>query len=201
MNISDISGPIGIACLLSSLSVSACGQAAPQAKPSAASVEPEAVVAAFYKEVVRRHPIAGMGDRKVFGPYLSKGLLHRFDDNAACFKDWVRRNPGTTDKPPFGQLEYGVYSGSSERSSPQTFHVEKVEPGKDGSSRVYVKLTYAEPSFKLLWHVAAVVMREDGRPVVDDVIYLKDDDMPEEGRLSELLAEGCKGPRWGIDLR
>lgn len=197
MRISDLSGPTAFACLLSLLTVSACGQSVPQSKTSAASVKPEAVVAGFYKEVLARHPIADMGDRKVFGPYLSKDLLRRFDDNAACFEDWTRQNPGTTDKPPFDQLEYGVYSGSSERSNPQTFHIEKVEPGKDGSSRVYVKLTYAEATFKLVWDVAAVVVRENGRPVVDDVIYLKDNDDPEGGRLSELLAGECKGPRWG----
>ena len=196
MRIPDLSGPARFACLLSLLTASACGQAVPQSQPSATSVRPDTVVAAFYNEVVARHPIAGMGDPKVFGPYLSKGLLHRFDDNAACFEDWVRRNPGTTDKPPFGQLEMGVYSGGVERSNPQTFHIEKTEPGKDGSSRVYVKLTYAEATFKLLWHVAVVVVREKGRPVVDDVIYLKDDDNPEEGRLSEVLAQECKGPRW-----
>jgi hypothetical protein len=197
MTISDLSAPVRFACLLLLLTVSACGQAAPSGKPSAASVQPETVVAGFYKEVVARHPIAGPGDLKVFGPYLSKRLLHRFHDNAACFDDWVRQNPGTTDKPPFAELEYGVYSGSDERSNPQTFHIEKTEPGKDGSSRVYVKLTYAEATFKMLWYVAAVVVREEGRPVVDDVIYLKDKDDPEEGRLSELLVDGCKGPRWG----
>jgi hypothetical protein len=196
MRIPDLSAPARFTCLLSLLTVSACNQPVPQANPSAARAQPGAVVAGFYKEVVARHPIADMGDRKVFGRYLSKGLLHRFDDNAACFGDWTRQNPGTTDKPPFAQLEYGVYSGSNERSNPQTFHIEKTEAGKGGSSRVYVKLTYAEPTFKLLWQVAAIVVDENGQPVVDDVIYLKDDDNPEEWRLSALLADGCKGPRW-----
>nr|WP_299850782.1 hypothetical protein [Sphingomonas bacterium] len=59
-----------------------------------------------------------------------------------------------------------------------------------------MKLTYAEPTFKLLWRVAVVVLREKGRPVVDDVIYLKDHDNLDEGRLSEVLAQECKGPRW-----
>ncbi|MDB5677092.1 hypothetical protein [Sphingomonas bacterium] len=177
--------------------VSACGQAVPQGKPSVPAAQAEATVAGFYKQVVARHPIAGMGDRKVFGPYFSKALLRRFDDNTACFADWYRKNPGTTDKPPFGQLEMGVYSGSDEESTPQAFRIEKTEPGKDGSARVYVKLTYAEPTFKLLWNVAAVVVRENGRAVVDDVIYLRDKDHPDEGRLSQvLLGDGCKGPRW-----
>jgi hypothetical protein len=193
---SDLSGPVSDVCLLPLLMVSACGQAVPQGKPSVPTAQAEAMVAGFYKEVVARHPIAGMGDPKVFGPYLSKGLLHRFDDYTACFHDWDRQNPGTTDKPPFALLEMGAYSGGEEESNPQTFHVEKTEARKDGSSRVYVKLTYAEPTFKLLWHVTAEVVRENGRPVVDDVIYLKDKDHDEE-RLSQVLAgSGCKGPRY-----
>lgn len=196
MKISDLSSPVRCIFLLPLLMISACGQTVSQGKPSAQTAQAESMVASFYKEVVARHPIAGMGDPKVFEPYFSKGLLHRFDDNTACFADWYRKNPGTTDKPPFGQLEMGVYSGGVEKSNPQTFHVEKTETRKDGSSRVYVKLTYAEPTFKLLWHVAVVVVRENDRPVVDDVIYLRDKDDPEEYRLSEVLLADCKGPRW-----
>jgi len=154
------------------------------------------MVAKFYTEVVAHQPIAEMGDPKVFGPYFSRALRQRFDDNTACFADWYRQNPGTTEKPPFGQLEMGVYSGSSERSHPQTFRIEKTEAGKDGAERVHVKLTYAEPTFKLRWRVAVVVIRENDRPVVDDVIYLRDRDNPEESRLSEVLLAECKGPRW-----
>jgi hypothetical protein len=197
MGISDLPGPVKRACLLLLLTVSACGQVVRLGTSSVPAAQAEATVASFYKEVVARHPIAGMGDPKVFRPYFSKALLRRFDDNAACFRDWYRQNPGTTDKPPFSQLEMGVYSGSDEESNPQTFHIEKTEPGKDGSSRVYVKLTYAEPTFKLLWYVAAVVVRENGRAFIDDVIYLKDKDHPDEGRLSQVLAgSGCKGPRY-----
>lgn len=197
MRISDLPGPVRCVCLLLLLMVSACGQAVAQGAPSVPAAQAEAVVVRLYKEVVARHPIAGMGDRKVFARYFSRGLLRRFDDNAACLSDWYRQNPGTTDKPPFDQLEMGVYSGSDEESTPQTFHVEKTESGKDGSSRVYVKLTYAEPTFKLLWYVAAIVVRENGRPVVDDVIYLRDKDHPDEGRLSRVLAGSeCNGPRY-----
>lgn len=154
------------------------------------------MVTNFYKEVVARHPIVGLSDRNVFAPYLSKDLLHRFDDNSACFDDWARQNPGTTGKPPFA-MELGIFSGDNERSEPQTFHIEKTEPGKDGSSLVYVKLTYTEPTFKLLWYVAVIVVRENGRPVVNDVIYLKDEDQPEESRLSQALKGfGCNGPRY-----
>jgi hypothetical protein len=186
MKVSDLFGPIPYVCLLPLPTVPAYGQAVPQGYSSVPTAQAEAMVASFYREVVARQPIAYMGDPNVFRPYFSKALLQRFDDNAACFADWGRQNPGTTDKPPFGQLEMGVYSGSDERSHPRTFHIERTESAVDGSSRVYVKLTYAEPTFKLLWHVAALVVRENGRPVVDDVIYLADTDH-DEARLSEIL--------------
>lgn len=155
------------------------------------------MVASLFKQVIARHPIAFLSDRKVFAPYLSKGLLDRFDDNNACFEDWKRQNTDTTDKPPFA-MELGFFSGADERSEPQTFHVTKTENGKDGSSRVYVKLAHLERTFRLRWEVAAVVVRENGRPVVDDIIYLSDKDQPDEWRLSQALTDpGCKGPRYG----
>lgn len=195
-----ISGPSQLArwpALLALLMVSACSKAVQQDKPSASSFRPDAMVAGLYKQVLARPSIFGMGDPKVIGPYLSKELRHRFDDNAACFDDWNRQHPGSTDKPPFSLLEMGAYSGVNERSSPNTFHIERTEAGKDGSSRVYVKFTWGA-DFKALWHVAAVVVREHGRPVVDDVIYLKDKENPEEYRLSDILLEPeeCNGPRW-----
>jgi len=62
---------------------------------------------------------------------------------------------------------------------------------------VYVKLTHAEPSESpWFWHVAAIVIREDGHFVVDDVIYLKDRPQDVDMRLSEYLSQGCDGPRW-----
>lgn len=194
MRISDLSGPVRCLFFLPLLTVSAGGQAVSRGAPSVQTAQVEAMVASFYKEVVARQPIAEMGDPKVFGPYFSTDLLHRFEDNTACFADWYRKNPGTTDKPPFGQLEMGVYSGSSERSHPQTFRIERTVSREDGSSRVYVKLTY--PQFRMIWHVAAVVVRENGRPVLNDVIFLRDKGNPEEYRLSQVLLAECNGPRW-----
>jgi len=197
MGISGAPCTITRVCLPLLLALSACGEAVSYRTPSVAAAQAPAVVASLYKEVVTRHPIAGLGDPKVFARYFSKRLLRRFADNAACLSDWYRQNPGTTDKPPFDQLEMGVYSGSNEESNPQTFHIEKTEAGKDGSSRVYVKLSYTEPTFRTFWHVVAVVVRENGQPVVDDVIYLRDKDHPDEGRLSQVLVgSGCEGPRY-----
>lgn len=188
---------LACSCLASLLAISVCSQAAPPEKPSVPRVQAEAMVASFYKEVVARHPIGGLSDRKTFAPYLSKGLLHRLDENHACFEDWKRQNPGAIDKPPFA-LELGIFSGENERSEPQAFRIEKTEVEKDASFRVYVNLTYAERTARLRWSVAAIVVRENGRPVVDDVIYLTDKDQPDEWRLSQALtAVGCRGPRYG----
>jgi hypothetical protein len=186
-------------CLLPLLTVLAWGQGAPQGKPSALPNQPDALVSSLYTQVVARHPlgIPYGADMKVFAPYLSKTLLHRFDLNNACFADWRRQNPDPSMKPPVGLIESGVFSGGNEEAEPQAFHIEKTESENDGSSRVYVKLTLgAAPDKPLIWYVAAVVVRENGRPVVEDVLFLKDNDREIDSRLSEALAAGCDGPRW-----
>ena len=66
---------------------------------------------------------------------------------------------------------------------------------KDGSFCVYVRLTLEEPPPEI-WQVAAVVVQENGHFVVDDVIYLKDENRLVESRLSGYLSGGCDGPRW-----
>ncbi len=47
------------------------------------------------------------------------------------------------------------------------------------------------------WRVAAVFGPELGRLVLDDVIFLKDENHPDEARLSEILTVGCNGTHWG----
>src|SRR3569623_886131 len=177
-------------CLFPLLIMSACGQVISQDKSPGSSVEAAAMVDSLYKVVVARHPL-GTPDRKVYGPYLSKGLLHSFDVEDACFARWRRTNPDPNLKLPVGLFEFGVFSGGSD-GEPQTFRIEKVEPEKDGSYRAHVKLTHTEESYKQTWHVVVVVTLENGRPVVDDVIYPRQVD-GDEIRLSEVLGLDCKG--------
>jgi hypothetical protein len=187
-------------CFLPLLTVLVWGQGAPQSKPSPLPNQPDALVNSLYEQVVARHPLGVPygADMKVFAPYLSKALLHRFDQTNACFADWHRQNPDPNMKPPVGLIESGVFSGGNEEAEPQAFHIEKTESENDGSSRVYVKLTLgaAPPEKPLIWYVAAVVVRENGRPVVEDVLFLKDNDREIDARLSEALATGCNGTRW-----
>lgn len=43
---------------------------------------------------------------------------------------------------------------------------------------------------------ACSMVRENGRTVVDDVLYLKGENGEVESRLSKDLSSGCDGPRW-----
>ena len=181
-------------CLMPLLMVSAWGQAAPQGTPSALPDQPDAVVDSFYKMVVARHPL-GIPDMDVFGPYLSKQLLHGFDLSKACFEDWRREHPDPKLKPPVSLADYAIFSGGNRDADAQTFHIERTEADQDGSYRVHVKFIWEDASNRLTWRVAAVVVRENGRPVVDDVLYLKGNDQDIDLRLSELLKLGCKGAR------
>jgi hypothetical protein len=176
----------------------ALGQAAERTEPASPSNRSDALVRSLYTQVVARHPLGVPDDAnmKIFAPYLSKALLHRMDTAIACGADWHRQNPEPHLKPALGWLELGPFSGDNERASPQTFLIERTRSENDTSFRVYVRLTRAYPEGRPSpWRVAAIVIRENGHFVVDDVIYLKDEDY-DEGRLSEGLSEGCDGPRW-----
>ena len=99
------------------------------------------------------------------------------------------------EKAPFGWAESGLFSGADERTEPNAFAIERTESEKDGSFRVYVRLTLSSPPPEI-WEVAAVLVRENGHLALADVIYLKDHWMKSDLRLSEVLATGCNGPHW-----
>jgi hypothetical protein len=185
--------------LLPLIATSALAQVIAQGKAAALPSRPDALVSRFYEQVVARHPL-GMpygADMKVFAPYLSKALRHRLDVSEACFADWHRQNPDPNLKPPSTLLEDGLFSGPSEKAEPKTFHIERIEPGSNGSSRVTVRLTWEDPSSKpYFWYVAAVVVSESGHLAVDDVLYLEDMGGEPGSRLSEALTRGCKGAHW-----
>jgi hypothetical protein len=175
----------------------ALGQASKQSKPGNLSKPPEALVRSLYQEVVALHPLGVSvgGHLKVFAPYLSKALLQRINVANACVDDWYQQNPDPSSKPP--GLEDGLFTGDDERAEPRAFDIEKSQSEKDGSIRVYVKLTRDEPGESpWLWRVAAVVVRDNGSFVVDDVIWLKDHPQDADVRLSEYLSQGCDGAHW-----
>jgi hypothetical protein len=182
----------------------ALGQAAHQSNPPGLPNQPEALVRSFYHEVVARHPhdIPEGAEMKIFAPYLSKALLHRIDLARTCSDDWSRQSPELHLKSEIDS-KFGVFYGERWNGGPRTFKIERTQSEKDGSSRVDVNLTSAgSPARQYTWHVAAVVLREDGHSVIDDVIYINDstyeypEEMPADRRLSDYLSAGCDGPRW-----
>jgi hypothetical protein len=175
------------------------GQAANSTQTASLATQPEALVRSLYTQAVIRHPLGvPEGENmKIFAPYLSKRLLQRMDLAIACVDDWHRQNPEPHLKSELGWLELGPFSGDNERALPQSFLIERTQSEKGGSSRVYVRLTSTATSEKpFSWRVAVVVVRENGHFVLDDVIYLKDEELGVEDRLSKDLSAGCDGPRW-----
>ena len=174
------------------------GQLAQQSEPPTTREAPETMVRSLYREVVARHPVGipEDGDMKIFAPYLSKGLLHRIDLAIACSADEARHHPDPNLKPEIAWLEAGLFSGDDEQASPRAFHIERTQQERDGSFRVYVRLTWGSRSKPWIWRVAAIVIRENDRFVVDDVIYLKDENRDVDSQLSEHLSAGCEGGRW-----
>ena len=172
----------------------ACNHDAGSGKSGGLPHEPEALVRSLYTQVVALHPL-GIPPFEVFAPYISQALFHRLVSYNDCLDDWDRQNMGKVLKPPL--FEGGLFSGFDLRVEPQAFSIERVQAEKDGSVLVQVKLSREEPSEPTwVWRVAAVLVRENGRLVVDDVIWLRDRPQGVDVRVSKVLAEGCDGPHW-----
>ena len=160
--------------------------------------ESVALVTRLYDQVIARHPIGiPQGeDLKVFAPYLSSSLLHKLDLYRACTSDWDRKNAGSEMilKSPVGLFEHGIFSGPDEQAKPQTFHIEKTQREDNGRLRVKVRLTsVSPPAPRLVWHVAVLVSQERGQFVVDDIVYLKDENRSTDERLTEYFSVRCQG--------
>jgi hypothetical protein len=190
--------------LLLLVTVCALGQTAQDGQPGSPPKQPSALVQSLYRHVVARHPtgLPRGAEMNAFAPYLSKRLLQRIDLARACAHDWdlqdkkrMLMNNQVPEKAPFGWAESGIFSGADERTEPNAFVIERTESEKDGSIRVYVRLTLSSPPPET-WEVAAVLVREDRHLVVDDVIYLKDKGDADGVWLSKLLSDGCDGSRW-----
>lgn len=162
---------------------------------------PEATVRSLYREVQNRAPSGLLDDAnmRIFAHYLSKSLRREIDLAKACEKDWVRQNRGQMVKAPFAWSEFGLFSGANERTSPGEFHIESIRKTENGSFQVVVDFAYHPGDGSGSWRVTDHVIKEDGRFVVDDVLFPKEG--PEDGStLTGRLSEGCEGRRW-VGLR
>src|SRR5688572_16532289 len=126
-------------------------------------------VGAFYAEVVKHQPL-GVPEgaaRKALWPFLTARLQGALEDAEACERDYARQQPkGSTDKPEYGWLESGLFSGENERASPQAAEVVHTEDEGVGRLLVHVQLTYvdAHAQFPLtdVWHSAVEVTPAEG---------------------------------------
>jgi hypothetical protein len=161
-------------------------------------IQAEIPVRGLYRQLVS-HPIVGIPTpkrMKVLSPYLSSSLIHRINQARACRDDWFRLHPKNDEKAPSTWFEFGLFSGYNDRGDPRAFRIDKTESEDDGSFRVYMRLTEGPQEKPWNWQVAVVVMSEEGKLVINDVIFLRDKDVETESRLSELLTVGCDGSHW-----
>jgi len=188
--------------LLHIVVISVLGRAAANAQSRRNESQSTAVVQSLYRQVIARHPlgIPSAENWKMFVPFLSTDLIRRITLARSCQNDWVRQNKGQMIKEPFAWGETGLFSGAEELSEPSSFLIQGTEAKQNGSFRVNVKLTESPPTDKpWSWNVDVYVKIEKRRFVVDDVVFLKGDDVRTESRLSEILKEGCNGPHWISD--
>jgi hypothetical protein len=200
----------------------AATHAAAQPGTAGAGGGPEDIVRKLYRQVVKRQPqgIPWGADKKAIWPFLSKRLIQRLEVTRACEADQIRHLKLEEEKlrrehpdeakmialKPATWDEDGLFSGGNEEGVPAAATISRIESQDNKSSQVYVKLTYREtfqtygrspnPADTFSWFVAAVVIFEEGHYLVDDVLFFKEHSTEVETRLSEMLSQGCNGPKW-----
>jgi hypothetical protein len=155
---------------------------------------PESAVHRFCTRLVelKEFGVLEPKQRRALAPLLSKRLLHQLDDIRDCQADWFRQQPkDTTDKPPF--VDCCLLSGTPD-GAPTSFKVGASKELAPGRYEVMVDYELKNGTEVIRWHEALTVIREDGRYVIDDILFDAGD--PErEGRRSEPV-EGCEGKHW-----
>jgi hypothetical protein len=179
--------------------------AAYSGQSAAQEPHPADVVQRLYDEVVRLHPLGVPygASRTAIWPLLSKRLIKAFETRNACDQDWQRQhgNANPPLKPP-GFNEDGLFSGSNEMGYINGAVVRQAYLRADGSYLVYVNLwSYLDggvPSLRTRevhrWRLAARVISEDGRFVVDDILGFKGVfDRDKSVYISKMITSGCRG--------
>jgi hypothetical protein len=174
---------------------------------AAAAQEPQPadVVQRLYREVVELHPLGVPhgAAKTALWPLLSTRLINAFETRNACDLDWVRhhQNADPPGKAP-GFYEDGLFSGRNERGEINGAAVESTKVQADGSYLVYVNVwsyfDMGDPSLRTgeihRWRVAARVISENGRFVVDDILGFKGVfDYDKSVYMSKMITYGCRG--------
>ena len=111
-------------------------------------------------------------------PFLSK-RLHGLIVDALKYRDAYIASHSADEKPPFvdGDHFTSLFEG------PKSFEVGRVAVEPNGSWNVRVRFSHDSER----WEDAVVVVQEDGRYVIDDVVFSGAGEFNPSGRLSERL--------------
>lgn len=117
-------------------------------------------------------------------PLLSERLRAQLVAAHAYREGWIARH-ASDEKPPLtdGDLFSSLFEG------PKSYRVGRASRDGDGW-RVQVRFRYEDSR----WEDAVIVRKEDGRFVIDDVVYGGAGEFNPAGRLSETLASALKDP-------
>jgi uncharacterized protein DUF3828 len=147
---------------------------------AAGAAEPATVVQQFYEKYVTLSPpgLPTAAQQKELAPYLSRRLLGLMDAARAYSDREAKAHPD--DKPPFvdGCLFASLFEG------PKAFKVGAAVAEGEGS-KVKVHFTAGEG---VAWDDEVIVVKEDGRYVIDDVLLAGIGQFNPPGRLSTSLA-------------
>jgi hypothetical protein len=146
----------------------------------ASTGDPRTAVNAFYSTYLEVHP-AGLPegeDLERLEPLLSK-RLHGLIVDALQYRDAYIASHSADEKPPFVDCDHftSLFEG------PKSFEVGRAVAEPNGSWNVRVRFTNAS----VRWEDAVVVVQEDGRYVIDDVVFSGAGEFNPSGRLSERL--------------
>ncbi|HEV7241855.1 MAG TPA: DUF3828 domain-containing protein [Thermoanaerobaculia bacterium] len=141
---------------------------------------PRAAVHTFYTSYLKVRP-AGLpegADLERMKPLLSR-RLHGLIVDALQYRDAYIAGHAADEKPPFvdGDHFTSLFEG------PKSFEVARAVAEPNGSWKVHVR--FSRDSAR--WEDAVLVIKEDGRYVIDDVLFSGAGEFNPSGRLSEQL--------------
>jgi hypothetical protein len=175
-----------IASVLAGLAacLAGCGGGADGAGVAAART-PDAVVSSFYATRLRVESSGLPGGEALakLGPHLSRGLMELVQSARAAQARFIEQRPDQ--KPPLGEGD--LFSSLVE--GPTGFEIAGTAFAS-GKARVRVHFTRPQadaPEGILRWYDEVLLLKEDDRWRIDDIVYHGDWDFASRGRLSGAL--------------
>jgi hypothetical protein len=176
-----------ISSVLLLISVASSGTAVPTPESSV-----ERFCAVYVKQ--KEYGLLEGANRRAMASLLSKRLLRQLDDAQACQKDWFRQQPkGSTDKPPF--VDCCLFSSVPD-GMPTSYRVGRSQALPEGRYEVVIDYVRKTKTDDIRWRDAVIVHTEDGRFVIDDVIYDIDAAPPRKPLLLSNEFTECRDGRW-----